>query len=122
MERTIFRIPNKLDNYSSLRELRYSSLFACKLILSRCSMYAPRRLVVDLPLLSVVADLDKILVSTSPSELETRVEKILNSRRRGKAATIPIRRINAMIYEDDAMLNALRTGDAAEPSLSSRTS
>ena len=48
-----------------------------------------------------------------------RAEKTLNSSNSGKAATIPIKRINAMIYEDEAMLKAQRTGDIAEPSLSS---
>jgi len=86
-------------------------------------MYAPRRFVDDLPLLAVVADLDKILVSTSSSELdEMRAEKTLNSSNSGKAATIPIKRINAIRYEDEAMLKALRTGDTAEPSFSSRAS
>jgi len=47
------------------------------------------------------------------------LKKILNSRRRGKAATIPIRRINAMRYDDDAILKALWTGDTADPNISS---
>lgn len=84
-------------------------------------MYASRRLVDDLPLLGVVADLDKILVSTSSSELDEKiVENILNNKRRGKHKTSPIGRINTMRYEDKAMFKArCCTGDTAEPSLSS---
>lgn len=71
-------------------------------------MYDPRRLVDNLPLLAIFADLGRMLESTSPSGLdEKRAEKTLNNRRRGKAATIPIKRINAMRYEDDAMLKVL---------------
>ena len=70
-------------------------------------MYAPRRLVDDLPLLAVVADLGKILVSTSSSEVEKRVENVFHKQYRGRHSTNPIRRINVIRYDDDAMLKVL---------------
>ena len=122
--KTSIRIPTTLYNYSSSRV--NITLCLCKLILSRCSMYTPRRLVDELPLLVLVAGGEgKISILESNSSSEPDEKKTLtrgNIRSRGRHANMPIRRINAMIYEDEAMLKAQRTGDIAEPSLSSRAS
>ena len=61
----------------------------------------------ELLLLVVVAGGDGMMLASTSSELDEKiVENILNSSNSGKAATIPIKRINAMIYEEDAILKA----------------